>query len=142
MEVTLWFVVFFESPSPSLYSFHMDHQLPFPNAYCQPHKFHSLSMPPVQFSPSPSLPLPTPTLSPPWVPVFAFPPLALSWGIYHWSHWGGRDSPNSVWRLSQPRPPQPPLSCSHVVWFLSPSVVFLSSACVCTECHEFDIVIA
>lgn len=34
------------------------------------------------------------------------------------------------------------LSCSQVVRLLSPSVVFLFPACVCTECHEFDLVIA
>ena len=68
MEVTLWFVVFFEPPSPSLYSFHMDHQLPFPTAYCQPHKFVPLSVPPVPFSPSPISPPPRQShcLPPPW----------------------------------------------------------------------------
>lgn len=139
-------------PSPSSYSFHILHQLPFP--FIAGLVFPALPIssclpqPPSLRSPCSFTQQSYINPSPPWdlgpcssVRVLHSCHLLYLRGIQHWPRCWENYSLCSV-RLPLLASPSPRLSCSHVVRFLSPSVVFLFSACVCTECHGFDIVIA
>lgn len=147
-------MVFSLPPSPFLYFVHISHQLLFPSLYCQPCRFHFIPAPLIQLpsslapqslasQPAPSSLALSAALSGTWGKAPNYNP--VTWcctGTFDIDHnWGKVTAP-----LGQASAALPPillrLSCSHVVRFLLPSVVFLASACVCTECHEFDLVIA
>lgn len=139
---------FLPSLSSSLYSVHVPHQLPIPFITGLQ---GSISTPPIQFSPphllySPITHLPPCPLSrsvgKSLLPVVCIPATYSSTGVFNADHNCWENYSLCLVRLPLLVSPSPRLSCSHVVRFLSPSVVFLFSDCVCTECHEFDIVIA
>lgn len=127
------------------------HHLPSPSNSCGSDA-HSVLFPasslgsPCSFTQHSLLP-PRPSLPSlgPWVMLLCqgsvVLPLALPQEYSELAAWLGKLQ-LSLGRASAVTSPSPRLSCSHVVRFLSPSVVFLRSACVCTACHGFDIVIA
>lgn len=107
--------------------------LPYP---CAPLFLYS----PITHSPTLSLPL-VPMIKTP-LSVVCIPATCFTTGVFNTGHNCWENYNLGSVRLSLLASSSPRLSCSHVVRFLSPSVVFFFSACVCTECHEFDIVIA